>query len=652
MDYQDFTIDLRSTAEGSFEATVVDAPLSDAPRAVFAHPLDQETFQALQPPSSRTETGTPPVEPREISPEAVGQQLFSAVFSGEVGPLFQRCWDRVCGRDDAGLRLRLRFLADDQEAEYLAALPWEWLWNPGSGDFLATDLGTPVVREYAARQPRRALAVDPPLRILVVDASPSTLKHLNLKLETERMIEALRPLVNTRQVELLGLKKATADELRDVLLNEEIHALHFMGHAGYHAASGYGAVYFVQDDGTENQLDGLMLASFLKEARSLRLVVLNACKTACFAGRTRAPLHHGVSSAVLAQTGMPALVANQRSISDDAAISLSASLYERLAAGDGIDEALTEARKRLRARTRHWATPVLFLAAQDGKLFGLPPVKTQHSIRLLRARSDEPVRLGVRTILGWGRDMEARNDKVLDLSQYFEENRFIKQREWWQEKVFPELRDFLLRSIDERRPLLLDFAAHSSLAFAAGWVLEPKSGLDVAVRQRTQGEGEFEWHPKDASEPEGILWLDRPDIEPDATGPDVAVSVAVAQANVPNQVRAFVEHEPLPVGRIVDATIAPEPGPRSVRGGAHALRLAQALLARVQPRSPHERGGRIHLFCAAPNALVFYLGQLASSLGRTVLYEYPFKAEDAYGRYQKSIELPPPGEALKLPDGW
>ena len=301
-----------------------------------------------------------------------------------------------------------------------------------------------------------------------------------------------------------------------------------------------------------------------------------------------------------------------------------------------VDEALTEARLRLKQRTSEWATPVLFLTSRDGKLFDMEKVRPGGAVPILR--SQDPIRLGVRSFVGWGSDMDTRNDAVLDLTQYFD-GRPIKEGPWWQEKVFPELRAFLREKVDERRPLLLDFAVHSSIAFAAGWLLEPKSGLDVRVRQRTGGEGEFEWSPKDGRGVEGPLWLDRPDIEIDPQALDVALALSVSQPDVAEEVQEFIRQQGCPIGRILDCVIAPETGPRSVLGGAHALRLAHALLPRLRRRRPHERAGRVHFFCACPNALTFYLGQLASSLAEVVLYEYPFRAPGSYGQYQKSIEL-------------
>lgn len=660
MEYQDLTIDLRSAADGTFEAMVIaETPPQDGPRVRFAEPVDWNTLEQLLASFDVPEEEIgPKIKALPISLRQIGEKVSAALFKNGLSEHFRRCCDEVSRGGKDGLRLRLRFRIDDPQAGYLAAVPWERLCDPRSAELLAIDQWTPIVREIAVPQPRAVLEVEPPLRILVVDAAPMAMRELDLKLEIERMEEALEPLVKSGVVELLRLAKATKDQMRDALLDEEIHILHFMGHGGYHSASGTGAIFFENDDETKDQVSGEMLAAYLKlrPGSNLRLVVLNACKTARHGVRAGTPLSHGVASAVLQQTRIPAVVANQYSISDAAAIDFSRVFYGRVAAGDGVDEAITEARLRLWTKTQEWATPVLFLGSSSGKILTVKPTERRSTVRVLSVRAeDREVRLGVRSIDGWGRDLKQRNDHLLNLVSSFD-GRYIKEQSCWQEKIFPYLRGFLARRVDQRRPLLLDFAAHSSIAFAAGWLLEPKSGLAIRVRQRTGIEGEFEWHPKDGSEPEGRLWQERPDIilgpALSPAAPDVAVALSVSQPDVAAHVKEFVERKKLPVGRILDATIFPKPDGRSVRGGEHALRLAQALLSRLQTRFPHERGGRVHFFCAAPNALVFYLGQIASSLGKIVLYEFAFDAEDSFGRYQQSIELPPPGEARRLAEDW
>ncbi|MFP5287042.1 MAG: SAVED domain-containing protein, partial [Thermoanaerobaculia bacterium] len=417
---------------------------------------------------------------------------------------------------------------------------------------------------------------------------------------------------------------------------------HFIGHGGYQPSSGFGALFLVGPDGQERKVSGETFAAHLQGVPWLRLVVLNSCETARYKGG--AAKYSGVAAAILERTEVQAVVAQQHSISFDAAVGFSDAFYRRIAAGDHVDVAVTEMRLRRRPDGDEWATPVLFLSSRNGKLFDFDPAAKPPTVRVLRPEG-EPVRLGVRSIDGWGKGMEAQNHKFLPLTEYFDD-RYIKDQFLWQKEVFPRLRSFLRTNADETRPLVLDFAAHSSIAFAAGWVLEAKSGLDVHVRQRTQGERVLEWHPKDHHEcpvPEGPLWLDEPDLEIAPRKRDVAVALAVSQPAVAEHVEAYVRRKRLPVGRILRATIAPAPGPTAVAGGAHSLQLAQDLVHRIRQRRPHELEGTCHLFCSAPNGLMFFLGQLSRSFGRIVLYEFAFGAEKSFGKYQPSIELAAPG---------
>jgi hypothetical protein len=652
MEYQDLTIDLQSLKGGkSFKATVAEAPLRDTLQVRFKKPLEQDELDRLlaffNPTGEEAESQVAPP-----SSYKTGGQIFSKVFRDKLGKLFTRSRDVACRDGEVGLRLRFRFRRSDPLTGYLAAVPWEWLLDPETGEFLAIDRGTPIVREIAAARPRGILEVDPPLRILVVDAAPKTIHALNSRLEIDRIREALAPLISAGQVELIPLEDATANRLRDLLLKEEIHVLHFVGHGHYAPERGSGVVYFEKDDQTHDQVEGEMFASYLKGIPSLRLVVLNACNTACHAEQRHKLWSHGVASAILERTGVPAVIANQYSISDDIAVKFSSIFYERIAAGAAVDEAITETRLRLWGRTPEWATSILFLTAPNGRLFKINPKEVgKAAARVMKAPVEtSEVRLGIKSIEGYGADMASR-EPFLDLLPYFKDRYNIQQQAWWQEKVFPELRDFLTSRAVEGRPLLLDFAAHSSIAFAAGWLLEPKSGFDVRVIQRTGNVGELNWHPRDGTEGDGPLWLDRPDIVLDPGAPDIAVALSVSQPNVADHVQEFVRAKRLRVGRIVDATIAPAPGPTSVRGGAHSIALAHALIQRLYIRQPHERRGRVHFFCAAPNALVFYLGQLASAMERIVLYEFPFRRINSFGDYKRSIVLPPPGGARALPAG-
>jgi hypothetical protein len=632
IEYRDFTIEVQSKGRGRFEAKVVDAPIRAFPCVPFSRPIERKVLNALADSLGGVKKAKTPVPAyREM-----GRQLYEAVFQPDVAELFRRCQDCLAGK--AGLRVRLRFRFSDPEAPYLAALPWELLCED-TPKYMATGRSTPIVREIQNAQPIAPLGVDPPLRILVVDAVASPADAIKQRTEVDRMAAALGELVDNGVVELLQLEEPRPDPLRDILLDEKIHVLHFIGHGGFDRGSGFGALFFAHPSGAKHQVGGVQFATYLDDIPDLRLVVLNSCLSARHSGRAGFPLYMGVAAAILDQTTVPAVVANQYAITHDAAIEFSKTFYSRIAAGDGIESAVTEVRLRLRHRSREWATPVLFLGASDGKLFNVRTVKSRSKVRVVRRvlRTD-PVRLGIRSMTGWGGDMAERNDAFLDLVPYFK-GRTIRSPKGWNGKVLPQLEDFLLGHIDERRPLLLDFAAHSSIAFSAGWILDAKSGLDVRVRQRTQAGGAVEWYPQEGEVPEGPLWRREPEIELAAKAPDIALAIAVSQPKVAAQVEAYIRRQALPVSRLLRATIAPEPGSQSVASGAHALRLAQTLLPVLRERRPHERGGCVHIFGAAPNALMFYLGQLSRSLGPIVLYEHPFGQPKAWGKYQPSIRL-------------
>ena len=78
----------------------------------------------------------------------------------------------------------------------------------------------------------------------------------------------------------------------------------------------------------------------------------------------------GVATA-LVRAGVPAVLAMQFPISDQAAIAFSREFYRRLASGDALETAVTEGRLLISRRdpeSLEWATPVLYLRAEGLRL--------------------------------------------------------------------------------------------------------------------------------------------------------------------------------------------------------------------------------------------------------------------------------------------
>lgn len=264
-----------------------------------------------------------------------------------------------------------------------------------------------------------------------------------------------------------------------------------------------------------------------------------------------------------------------------------------------------------------------------------------------------PLKVGIRSFdEGFGEGMEDEMDRFLDLgplllasqsdSEPLSAERRIFGEQAWNGRPRSELIEFVHPFRRLRCPIELHLAAHGSVAYTVGWVLEAKSGLDLRTWQRGPGPGRF-FLPADGEVPEGPLrTFEKEVLDPEAK--DVAVAISITHP-VGDDVRACLRSAAGPkVGRLIHATVAGGTGQKSVRSGAHALRLAQTLARRIQSRNLAERQAPLHLFWSAPNAFAVHLGQQSRAFGRVRLYEYPFGNADPAGVYWPSIALPPEAE--------
>lgn len=248
----------------------------------------------------------------------------------------------------------------------------------------------------------------------------------------------------------------------------------------------------------------------------------------------------------------------------------------------------------------------------------------------------EGIVLGVRSFMRWTEYMEDETDAILCLVRHFD-GRQIRGEDLWKEAVIPALRAFLSPMISKGDPLTLCLDTHGTVAFAAGQYLEAKSGLCVAVRQRTPL-GTVLWEPSAGLAGEDAFWKYE-EVVCGQGGAEVALAVSVTH-DVLSDVLAYVKTSLPCVGRILHFEICPRPGPAAVRDGAHASSLAQELVTSIRKlRASKEREEVMHVFSAAPNGLMFRIGQLSQSLGRCRTYEYDFDS-CAPGAYEPTIILP------------
>ncbi|MEP6797810.1 MAG: CHAT domain-containing protein [Lapillicoccus sp.] len=162
------------------------------------------------------------------------------------------------------------------------------------------------------------------------------------------------------------LPAPTMGELSAWLERGDVHILHFVGHGDYDERRSSGVVYFCDQYGRSVAVGPHTLGPFLHDHDPLRLVVLNACRSA----RVDATDPFGGMAQGLVQHDVTAVVAMQFPISDGAAVAFTSRFYGAVSDGLPLDQAATSARKALLiSHPSEWATPVLFLRAPDGRVF-------------------------------------------------------------------------------------------------------------------------------------------------------------------------------------------------------------------------------------------------------------------------------------------
>ncbi len=360
--YENFDLEIRGGDDGYTVHLVSPAGRVTAP---FRIPLTDQELKILGLTVARGRRTRALASTREVDEvKAYGQRLFDGLFTGDVLGSYQASLGGLRADRHTGLRIRLRLT----DAPELAQIPWEYLYDAPNRRFLALEDETPIVRYLDLPLPTGPLRVEPPLRILVMIASPGDIPPLDVAEEWARLNQALADLVRAGHVELHRLDHATVSGLRWKLKEEEFHVFHFIGHGGVDGPTGRGVLIFEDTEGRSDAVDAETVAGLLSAERTLRLAVLNACE----GGRASAGDIYAGTAQTLVQRDVPAVIAMQFEISDEAAIALTHDFYKALSLGDPVDAALTEARRGLRWEQRNeleWGTPVLYTRAADGRLF-------------------------------------------------------------------------------------------------------------------------------------------------------------------------------------------------------------------------------------------------------------------------------------------
>jgi CHAT domain len=355
----------------------------------------------------------------------LGAKLAALLLPGRVGELFKNSLQQVSGKGE-GLRLRLHI-----EPLALAALPWEYTFvartsgEQVGNDFLALRREVSITRYETIGPPLKPLEGKDKLRIVAALASPLDQPALNVEADKRAIEAAIASLKSkTQAVDSLVLDGVTRERLLDAIDGCDI--FHFAGHGVFEQAGTTpqgqvvkkGKIILETADNASDPYDSELLATNLGNA-GVRLVVLGACSTAA---RDEGGAWTGVAPA-LVRENIPAVVAMQYPVGDVDAGTFAAYLYRMALGGYTIDEAVFEARQAMISigglDDHDWGLPAIYLRAEDGFLFPLPPeepgvadspvVTVQRKVGIV---SGEDITAHIREMVGGRLDIHVQVDEV------------------------------------------------------------------------------------------------------------------------------------------------------------------------------------------------------------------------------------------------
>ena len=354
---QSFQLTLSSTALPSHIVTSTFFPPLTAKEIEAELSAVPNTLDEFQRSSQRA-------SPRDAM-KRLGESLFVSLLEGHPGKLYQQTLD-IAASTSQGLRIKLS--VDDPE---LDALPWEFLYDPMRGDFLALSANSPVLR---TRPSPRLIdpIIEPPLRILVVT---SEVVPVDADAEVQR-IEALKD--KGAVFETIVLKQTNLTNFFDAIRHEQFHVLHIIagGRTEYklQGSEPYLASELSFVGNSPNSppvfVEAKQLRYLCADKKDLRFICLSADKTDQMASQLAAVC--------------PAVIGWRGANSTSAYVSFSDGLYSSLLLGLPLEIAMTEARQRVdldQPGGKEWGMPVCYLQAPHGAFFPNSRRSTSRSAR-------------------------------------------------------------------------------------------------------------------------------------------------------------------------------------------------------------------------------------------------------------------------------
>jgi hypothetical protein len=343
-----------------YPVTVHKSPAGEA-QATMRFPFSDRVLESRLQDLQATLRGARGRHRSEPPAEALGQALFDALFRGEVGSLYDRCW-RQAAEQGQVLRLRLRIQAPE-----LVAVPWEYLYDARLGEYLCLS-HTSIVRYHELPRSSQTSTVTPPLRILGMLAGSPERPAADAKSARKCLEEATNHLQALELVKLEWVKGGTWRHLRQALGSDDWHVFYFVGDGGLEQKGGESYLVLEGEDGRAEPFSMARLGRLLASRESLQLVWLSTGAGTRDGERDR---FYSMANGLL-QRGIPAVLTLQQEMVRSAAEAFAEAFYAAVAATMSLDLAVAKARMATlveASATPAWGTPVLHTVLPDMRLF-------------------------------------------------------------------------------------------------------------------------------------------------------------------------------------------------------------------------------------------------------------------------------------------
>lgn len=356
-----FDLHLEHTEDG-YRASVRSSPVGTATVA-FEPPFQRReqhtiTQQLLNDPGEdETQRNAQFALAREV-----GGKLFHTIFAGAIMGLWKESWQQAYAAR-ASLRVQLSI----GDVPSLRALPWEYLYDDTRDEFLALSVHTPLFRRQAAAHRIRPIAVEPPLRVLVVMAGPDGYPPLAVGRDWLALVDAVDYLAANGRMTFERLPRPTLLDLQRRLRQTPYHILHFVGFAVEEPQSQQGVLMFEDEMGRGRSISGEHLGRLLGDHYSLRLAVIDIRNAARVGG-----VDPGADvTEQLVRRGLPAAVYLPSRLRARPSLAFLHEFYGELAAFHPVDVAMAEARRaiQLEESGAGWGLSHLVSRIPDGRIF-------------------------------------------------------------------------------------------------------------------------------------------------------------------------------------------------------------------------------------------------------------------------------------------